>query len=309
MGSRFTPPFKPLQLLGLAFVLCSPGRAQAPQPDGAGVRTGVLPRQWKTGGPVCDGVAPEWEVHAFNPDLYILRENGCVNYEKPFLYLFFGKERAFLIDTGAGVTHVAIKVTELLEQWAVENHHSRPALVVGHSHSHGDHVAGDAQFAGLPGVTLIPLTVAGTTDYFHISSWPDGIGQIDLGDRVIDVVPIPGHDVLSLAYYDRQTGLLLTGDSLYPGRLYVADFAAFKNSTQRLVRFAQDKIITQILGCHIEEARTAYLDYKVGTKYQPDEHSLELGRGELLELNEALSHMESPRRVAFRDFTIWTKEP
>ena len=44
------------------------------------------------------------------------------------------------------------------------------------------------------------------------------VGRIDLGDRIIDVIPIPGHDVLSLAYYDRQTGILLTGDGLYPGR-------------------------------------------------------------------------------------------
>ena len=29
------------------------------------------------------------------------------------------------------------------------------------------------------------------------------------------------------------------------------------------------------------------------------------GRGELLELNDALSRMKSPARMAFRDFTIW----
>ena len=56
---------------------------------------------------------------------------------------------------------------------------------------------------------------------------------------------------------------------------------------------------------HVEEARTPYLDYKVETKYQPDEHVLELGRGELLELDEALKHMKAPKRLAFRDFTIW----
>jgi hypothetical protein len=47
------------------------------------------------------------------------------------------------------------------------------------------------------------------------------------------------------------------------------------------------------------------LDYKVGTKYQPDEHPLDLGRGQLLELNDALAHMKAPVRMAFRDFTIW----
>ena len=69
---------------------------------------------------------------------------------------------------------------------------------------------------------------------FDIPSWPDGFGKIDLGGRVIDVFPIPGHDVLSLAYYDRQTGILDAGDSLYPGRLYVKDFPAFVASTERM---------------------------------------------------------------------------
>jgi hydroxyacylglutathione hydrolase len=288
------------------FLLCGAMWAQAPQPDGAGVQTGTLPKTWRTGGPDCSAM-PEWEVHEYNADLYILRESGCVNYEKPFLYLFFGHDKALLLDTGAGETHVEAKASELLNKWAAQNGGQPLPLIVGHSHSHGDHVAGDAQFRERPNTTMVPLTVARTSEFFKIPHWPDSVGQIDLGNRILDVIPVPGHDVLSLAYYDRQTGLLFTGDSLYPGRLYVADFPAFVASTQRLVRFTQGKIVAQILGCHIEQRRTPYLDYKVGTQYQPDEHSLELGRGELLELNDALAHMDKPVRMAFRDFTIWPK--
>jgi hydroxyacylglutathione hydrolase len=278
--------------------------AQAPEPNGAGVRPGKLPQSWKTGGPTCDNM-PEWEIQAYNPDLYILRENGCVNFEKPFLYLFFGKEKALLIDTGAGQTHVGETVANVMQEWAQVNHRELPSLVVGHSHSHDDHVAGDAQFKIRANTLMVPLTVEGTSKFFGIARWPQDVGHIDLGDRIIDVIPIPGHDVLSLAYYDRQTGILLTGDSLYPGRLYVLDFPSFVSSTDRLVRFTDGKIVTHILGCHVEEARTPYLDYKVETKYQPDEHVLELGRGQLLELNDALKHMKAAKRMAFRDFTIW----
>jgi hydroxyacylglutathione hydrolase len=291
--------------LGVALV-CGYCWAQAPQPDGGGVRTGELPKSWRTGGPTCDD-APEWEVHAYNPDLYILRENGCVNYEKPFLYLFFGSEKVLLIDTGAGETHVASAVSGVIDEWATRNHRQAPPLIVGHSHSHDDHIAGDAQFRARPNTTVVPLTVDATMKTFGIPHWPDGFGKIDLGGRIIDVFPIPGHDVLSVAYYDRQTGILDAGDSLYPGRLYVADFPYFVASTERMVRFTEGKIITHIVGCHIEQSRTPYLDYKVGTKYQPDEHSLDMGRGELLELNQALSHMKTPVRTAFRDFTIWPK--
>jgi hydroxyacylglutathione hydrolase len=279
-------------------------QAQAPEPDGAGMLPGTLPRTWRTGGPGC-GDAPEWELHEYNPDLWIFRENGCVNYEKPFLYLFFGRDKALLIDTGAGETHVAAAVSDALKSWAGRNHRAEPALIVGHSHSHDDHTAGDKQFLSRANTTVVPLTVDGTRKIFGIGKWPAAYGAVDLGGRIIDVIPIPGHDVLSLAYYDRQTGVLLTGDSMYPGRLYVRDFAAFVASTSRLVRFTEGKIVTHVLGCHIEQARTPYLDYKVGTKYQPDEHSLELGRGELLELDGALAHMKTPVRLAFRDFTIW----
>lgn len=30
----------------------------------------------------------------------MLRESACLNYEKPFLYLLFGSQKCFLIDTG-----------------------------------------------------------------------------------------------------------------------------------------------------------------------------------------------------------------
>lgn len=57
--------------------------------------------------------------------------------------------------------------------------------------------------------------------FFGIAHWPEEIVPYDLGGRVLDIISIPGHDVNSIAVYDRQTGVLLTGDSLYPGRVYV----------------------------------------------------------------------------------------
>src|SRR5258708_39937932 len=109
---------------------------------------------------------------------------------------------------------------------------------------------------------------------FGIKKWPEDIGAIDLGGRGIDVIPIPGHDQLGVAFYDRQTGLLLTGDSLYPGRLYAPDFAAFMRSTERLVAFPNGKAMTHILGCHIERSRTPHGGDPIGAMYDP--------RGQLL---------------------------
>src|SRR6185369_11107098 len=123
--------------------------------------------------------------------------------------------------------------------------------------------------------------------------------------RILDVIPIPGHNEASIALYDRATGILLTGDSFYPGRLYVTDFPAFVASNQRLVDFTDNKPVSHLLGTHIEQARTPYMDYPRGTAYQPDEHVLELSRGDLLELNEALSKLNGKSdKIVLRDVTV-----
>jgi len=50
---------------------------------------------------------PEWQIHEYNPDLYILRQSGCTDFEKPFVYLLFGRERALLLDTGSRHGNIA----------------------------------------------------------------------------------------------------------------------------------------------------------------------------------------------------------
>ena len=288
-------------LLGCALAACAAfGQSE---PNGAGLERGTLPPQWATGGPDCSAL-PKWEVHEYNRDFSILRESGCTNYEKPFLFLFFGSDRALLLDTGAGVPGTAEEVLSLLDHRAG----TRLPLIVAHTHGHGDHVAGDKEFAGMEGVTLVPAKIPDIVKAFGIEGWPGGAGSIDLGNRTLDVIPIPGHDPVSVAFYDRRTGVLLTGDSLYPGRLYVADFAAYSASIQRLVDFTRDKPVAHILGNHIEQTSTPYLDYPIRTKYQPEEHELALGRAHLLELNAALHEMSAhPEKRALRDFTIWPR--
>ena len=84
------------------------------------------------------------------------------------------------------------------------------------------------------------------------------------------------------------------------------DGPAFTHSIQRLVDFTQGKIVAHILRNHIEQTRTPYVDYPIGTVHQPHEHELELSRAQLLELNDALRGMKGRVvKMAFRDFTIW----
>ena len=86
---------------------------------------------------------------------------------------------------------------------------------------------------------------------------------------------------MSLAVYDPRTQWLLTGDTVYPGRLYVEDFPAFLFSLNRLVSFAQAHPVSAVMGCHIEMSTTAGVDYPVRATCQPHEAPLPMTPSQL----------------------------
>jgi hydroxyacylglutathione hydrolase len=287
--------------------------AQFPQPNGGDLEPGAMPRAWITGGPKCMEV-PEWQVHEYNPNLYILRQSGCTDAEMPFLYLFFGKDRGLLWDTGSRNGNLVPTLQRVVHHWLERNHRESVTIVVTHSHSHSDHTWGDAAIQALRDpampIEFVAPTVDAASREFHIDPWPTAMGQVDLGDRVLNIVPIPGHDTYAIALYDRRTGIVLTGDNLYPGRLYIQDFGVYKASTERLIAFLQGKPVAYILGNHIEQTSTPFKDFPIGSIYHPNEHVLELTFGTLLELENGLQSIEdAPRRLATRDFTIWPLDP
>ncbi len=276
------------------------------------MQPGTLAEPWLTGGPNCLTI-PDWQVHEYNEDFYILRESGCINAEKPFLYLMFGDNKALLEDTGVAsaadksVIPTAPVIMDLMDKWAKRKKHAPVSLVVIHSHSHGDHTAADGQFKQMPGVQFIAATPAEIQKAAGIAAWPTDLGQIDLGNRIVDVIPIPGHDVASIALYDRVTGNLMTGDSLYPGRLYApeAQIPTYAASAQRMVDFVKLHPIAHVLGTHIEEGSQPYFDYPRGTTYQPKEHVLELSRAHVFELAEAFRKMDGkPIKMVYPDFAV-----
>src|ERR1700710_2702493 len=104
-------------------------------PTAPRLASGVLPASWYAGDSSCAG-RPDFQVHAYNEDFYILRQAACTNYEKPFLYLLFGTDRALLLDTGAGKVDVAGTVTSVVDAWLRRHGRSSIQLVVAHSHAH-----------------------------------------------------------------------------------------------------------------------------------------------------------------------------
>jgi hydroxyacylglutathione hydrolase len=135
--------------------------------------------------------------------------------------------------------------------------------------------------------------------------------EFDLGDRVLDVVPIPGHHPSHLAFYDRTTRMLLTGDSLYPGRLYVFDWPAYRASIARLAAFVADgKPVQLILGTHIEMSQEPGVDYEFGSDRHPGEHPLQLPPEALTQLADALATAgDIPQRIVRDDFIVFPLSP
>jgi hydroxyacylglutathione hydrolase len=289
-------------------VLCAACARHAGGPS-TPLEQGDLGNTWYAGGKSCEG-APSFRVRPYNDDFVILRQAACTNYEKPFLYLVFGNDRALLLDTGAGSTDPVTPVDTLIRAWAKRHGRPVPPLVVAHSHGHGDHVAGDTLFAKRSNTVVVGRDTAAVRAFFAIQHWPTDSSTFDLGGRVLDILPIPGHQPASIALYDRRTGILLTGDTFYPGRLYVRDTAAFARSIARLADFSRHHRVTHILGTHIEQQRTPYRDYPVGTVDQPDEHVLDLTPAQLFELDSAVQAMRGHMtRTLLRDVTIWPQTP
>src|ERR1700749_2255530 len=98
---------------------------------------------------------PQMQVQRYAADTFVIRQSVKTNFEAPFLYLLFGKDRALLLDTGAGGLKIRPTVDAAIDQWLAEHHRTSIPLVVAHSHSHGDHRAGDAEFKDRPDTVVV----------------------------------------------------------------------------------------------------------------------------------------------------------
>jgi len=278
---------------------------------GAPTTSGSLEVSWRHGtAPGSGEVEPALQVHRYDEHTYVIRQSKMVNYEAPFLYLLFGGDRALLLDTGATGDPALCPVREMVDQlfatWLARHRRTSYALVVAHTHGHGDHNAGDAQFEGRPETTVVGSDLDSVTDFFGFSRWPDEVVRLDLGGRVLEITGTPGHEDSSIAILDPWSGFLLTGDTVYPGRLYVNDMAAFADSLERLVRLAESGGVRHVMGCHIEMSRTARRDYPVGTTYQPDEPPLQMTVPQLAAVRDAAAVVAgSPGEHVFEDFAIF----
>jgi glyoxylase-like metal-dependent hydrolase (beta-lactamase superfamily II) len=203
----------------------------------------------------------EWfEVRQVEPGVFAISEPR--QYEGVTSFLIIGAGRAVLFDSGLGVVPISRVVQRLT---------ALPVTVL-NSHTHFDHVGGNAEFGDVRSLdspyslasargeldetlreyakaTLAEDRVCGalpagvTSREYAIPTWHiaahvrDG-ETIDLGDRRLEVLGTPGHTPDSISLLDRANGLLFTGDTYYSGEIYLwtpeTDLSAYTASIDRL---------------------------------------------------------------------------
>jgi glyoxylase-like metal-dependent hydrolase (beta-lactamase superfamily II) len=250
-------------------------------------------KHWNHGSANCaDNGDPAIEVYSYSPTSFILRQNKCLSYEAPFMYVLIGDERALLLDTGATENASEFPLYALVRSLVGDKE-----LLIVHSHGHRDHRSADIQFQDAEGVTLVGIHKAALIHALSISQWPEGQGLIDLGNRELIVIPSPGHQEEAISLYDPQTQWLLTGDTVYPGLIYVKNWNNYRDSIARLARFADKHEVSAVLGAHIEATFRPGEYYAVGTEYQPDEAPLPMQPDILSMINAELQQLPKANEI------------
>lgn len=199
-----------------------------------------------------------FEVYRLPGGVYALWEPR--QSERVFSYLITGEKRALLFDSGFGIGHIEEVVRKLT---------ALPVVVL-NSHTHYDHVGGNYAFSNVlgidsdytrnsargfpnskmaaslaPGQFCPPLPEGVTQESYVIRPFrvtqivSDG-ETIDLGGRKLEVIATPGHTPDALCLLDRSQRELFTGDTFYPGSLWLwvpeTDLNAYQRSVERIAK-------------------------------------------------------------------------
>ncbi len=209
------------------------------------------------------------------------------------MYLLFGNDRALLLDTGATADPERFPlrrmVDRLVDVWLAKNPREGYALVVAHTHGHGDHVAGDAQFAGRA--------------RHHSGAQGRGRGAVVLRVRR----GLAGPDRLLRPGRAGAGGAGLAGPPparrspsttrgppfCSPGTPSIPDGCTCPTSPRslatmdRMVAFAGTRPVTHVLGCHVEMTSRPGRDFPLGATYQPGERALQMTAAQLIAVRDA----------------------
>jgi hydroxyacylglutathione hydrolase len=159
----------------------------------------------------------------------------------PVSYLIRGEERALLFDSGSNRRDI---------RPVVESFTDLPVTVT-FSHTHFDHLGNHVRFDRValfdhPSLRQRVVNSRFTPSLrqhlklgrpsFRVAEWWAAGDVVDLGERELEILPVPGHSPESIALLDRDRGQLFLGDFLYNYELYVEDVDQYLNSCEALLQ-------------------------------------------------------------------------
>ncbi|MCF2859480.1 MBL fold metallo-hydrolase [Pseudoalteromonas sp. SMS1] len=247
---------------------------------------------------------PVLDVFHYDTGSTIVRQNKCLTFEAPFSYVLVGSEKVLLIDTGALSDESGFSFAETTKKIMKHSGFEDKEVIVIHSHSHRDHHQGDSGFLGLNNTQVIAPKLEQVIEFLGVKDWPHGQVTLDLGDRKVTLIPTPGHQEEAITIYDHNNKWLITGDTLYPGLIYVKDWQAYRQSINKLTEFVKQNEVKVILGGHIEMSQEPGKYYPIGSTYQPNETALPLSVQDLIALNAKLQQSEEAQKMVFNSFVV-----
>ncbi|MFW2830562.1 MBL fold metallo-hydrolase [Sphingomonas sp. ID0503] len=273
--------------------------------DCVGPAPGTIAFPWIHGSEVAaKNRDPRVQVVQYNEDTFIMRQNVCVHWQAPFTYLLFGNKGALLIDSGATAEPEYYPLREtvdaIITRWAQARGRRTVPLTV--ALTSGENLAqnqGLGQFAGRPDTVIVPKPLEVMKRHYGLSgNWPSGVGKIDLGDRVVEVIPTPGAHKDGVSFYDPYCDILFTGDLIFPGRINIGNDRDFVASLERLKSYTASHPVQWILGGHIDMLFVPGKAFRRFTTFKPYERILELP---VTALDEAIQY---GREVRGKDMVL-----
>ncbi len=206
---------------------------------------------------------PNWfRISEINPQTHIIEERESS--QDNVSYLLEGEEKALMFDTGTGENQAenGLKIKATLEELT-----DLPITLL-LSHFHFDHNQNIAEFdkvafADLPilrqKVDENDVYNFSREDLFsgtypskvQVTEWLPVNTDIDMGNRIIQLVNIQGHASESVAIIDKTNKLAFLGDYLYNGTLFVfdeADLPLYEESIDHLISILDSDY--QLFGAH-----------------------------------------------------------
>lgn len=205
----------------------------------------------------------DWfDVDQIYSETYSLTEPQSSQYNVS--YLIIGSSEAIMFDTGSGENQTVngFKIKSVLDQIT----QIPTTLLI--SHFHFDHNQNISEFnsVGFPDLPFLRQSVTSDDKYdftsedlflgnypaqVKINKWYPVKTNIDLGNRVIQIINIPGHTNESIAIIDKTNKAAFLGDFLYNGSLFLfdnEDILVYEESVEYLISIVDNNY--KLFGAH-----------------------------------------------------------